>query len=261
MVTSVVKEGEPTPVFLRGQLVAYDLTNQYACRFNQQNLRNSSAVRAADFCDGKQGLQFHLNDTANPRTKDPPCAGNASYTLQPITWPKAFLQTNKFLGVVKVNQKSCNHFYARPVRVGQTDYQIDAFMDADNAGIPCQINVLDIAQSTTTTWAFDGFDTVIPQPQAAMCFAAKIQCPQRNWVCNVKKGADEDSVDNALTWVCGNQDCKPIRPGGKFFKPDTLIDHANWAFNAYFQNLKVFFYFYFFFNFYFFIFYFFLNLY
>jgi len=184
----------------------------------------------------QKGLHYHLNDTTG--SLSPPCAGNTTIPpMEQLTWPEPFMQSYKFLGVNKVNQKNCNHFFARPVTIDGIAYQMDVWTSVAN-DYPCQIAMQDISEQITTTWAFDGFDKFIP-PSSQLCYAAKIQCPQANWTCNVKKGASNSALSSALGWVCGNQDCSPIQPGGSHFQPNTLMDHCNWAFNEYFTTWKM----------------------
>jgi len=97
MVTSVTQPG--SGLFLnKGQLVAYDFVNQYACRFAQQDLINMTVLRPADYCDGKKGAHYHINDTSgNQGGPNPPCAGNEAFTLPQLSWPKTFSARITFL--------------------------------------------------------------------------------------------------------------------------------------------------------------------
>jgi len=116
-------------------------------------------------------------------------------------------------------------------------YQLDVWTDTVS-GYPCQISAQRISDQKTTTFAFDGFNTIIP-PSAKLCIAAKMQCAQRDWECHAKKTATPNALSAALGWVCSNQDCSPINPGGKNYLPNTLVDHCNWAFTTYFRAYKM----------------------
>ncbi|KAG9129444.1 hypothetical protein Leryth_013037 [Lithospermum erythrorhizon] len=55
--------------------------------------------------------------------------------------------------------------------------------------------------------------------------------------------ADEQVPDGelqaALKWACENgADCRLIQPGQPCFTPDNVKDHASFAFNSYYQNMK-----------------------
>jgi hypothetical protein len=53
--------------------------------------------------------------------------------------------------------------------------------------------------------------------------------------CTCIDGAQDDEVSGALGWVCGagGVDCGPINPGGSHFEPNTVVSHADYAFNQF----------------------------
>eukprot|EP01123_Difflugia_compressa_P003103 TRINITY_DN13976_c0_g1_i1.p1 TRINITY_DN13976_c0_g1~~TRINITY_DN13976_c0_g1_i1.p1 ORF type:complete len:186 (-),score=28.49 TRINITY_DN13976_c0_g1_i1:77-613(-) len=120
-------------------------------------------------------------------------------------------------------------------------YQMDIWTSTGDQ-YPCQISIQYIPKSgpiTITTWAFTGITDSVP-PQALSGTVAKIQCTQRDWLCVAMRNASSASLQNALNWVCfGYVDCSPINPGGAHYYPNTLLDHCDWAYNAYFQTYKI----------------------
>jgi len=233
VVTSIVKPGVSKPLYDFGQLIAYDTVKQYTCRTNQQDLLNPSPKRPVDMCDYAGGFHFMLDDTSNTTN----CTGMVSVQgpLGQIVYPPQFLAAAKFLGVDKVAQKDCNHFLAMGITIGSQTIQMDVWTATDN-NYPCEISLTDLTTKIVTTWAFDGFNPVIPPEAINQCSAPKILCQESDWVCKAKAGVTNDQLQAAIQWVCdpAHLDCSPIQPGGPHYLPNTLIDHCNWAFNAYF---------------------------
>ncbi|XP_024386814.1 glucan endo-1,3-beta-D-glucosidase [Physcomitrium patens] len=62
--------------------------------------------------------------------------------------------------------------------------------------------------------------------------------PGKTW-CVAKPGSSERDVANALNFACGEggADCGTIQPGGPCYNPNTLLSHASFAFNVYYQKM------------------------
>ncbi|KAK4409171.1 putative glucan endo-1,3-beta-glucosidase A6 [Sesamum angolense] len=58
--------------------------------------------------------------------------------------------------------------------------------------------------------------------------------------CVVAEGANKTALTGALSYACsqGNQTCDPIQPGGKCYKPNSLIKHASYAFSSYWAQMR-----------------------
>lgn len=61
--------------------------------------------------------------------------------------------------------------------------------------------------------------------------------PGQSW-CVARSGASEMALQSALDYACGTgtADCSQIQQGGSCYNPNTLQNHASFAFNSYFQK-------------------------
>ncbi|XP_076918272.1 glucan endo-1,3-beta-glucosidase 4-like isoform X2 [Bidens hawaiensis] len=58
--------------------------------------------------------------------------------------------------------------------------------------------------------------------------------------CVAKKGADTGSLQDGLNWACGpgQANCSAIQSGQPCYMPDTIENHASFAYNDYYQKMR-----------------------
>ncbi|KAJ9177362.1 hypothetical protein P3X46_012589 [Hevea brasiliensis] len=74
-------------------------------------------------------------------------------------------------------------------------------------------------------------NTISPAPMAGIV--------QELW-CVAKPSVPAETLQEAMDYACGDggADCTGIMPHGSCFYPDTVVAHASYAFNSYFQKTK-----------------------
>jgi hypothetical protein len=93
-------------------------------------------------------------------------------------------------------------------------------------------------------WVFNQYFLSNAEQGANACYfngnADLTICSTNCTTCNMTAKADEATVLAEIDFVCNKAsiDCTPILPGGSNFLPNTTENHANWAFNFYYQAYK-----------------------
>jgi hypothetical protein len=224
-------------LWAKGQIITYVSSSQYSCRYDQQDLVNPSPLRAKDYCDYTDGDRFSVGYDEDCDLLDCPTSVSA------ILYNPNITSVAKFLGIDIVNNRQCFHFFSDDVFNPVDGSVIDVNLWTDiSTTWPCEISMVDYPLNYTYTWAFDGFSDRIPTNNIdySKCIQAKEICIQQDYVCRAIPTANESQLGAALSWVCNPSilDCSPIQPGGKYYYPNTLLDHCNWAFDAYYQIHK-----------------------
>lgn len=79
--------------------------------------------------------------------------------------------------------------------------------------------------------------TTITNPFSTPAMVTPSSSSGQTW-CVASQTASQTALQVALDYACGygGADCSAIQKGGSCFDPDTLRDHASYAFNEYYQK-------------------------
>lgn len=82
--------------------------------------------------------------------------------------------------------------------------------------------------------------TPVPVPPTPYSYPSPVQSgnPGKTW-CVAKPGSPDHEVTNALNYACGEggADCGAIQAGGACYNPNTIVSHASFAYNTYYQKM------------------------
>ncbi|KAJ8765516.1 hypothetical protein K2173_014638 [Erythroxylum novogranatense] len=84
-----------------------------------------------------------------------------------------------------------------------------------------------------------GYSSPPCNPTGNMAPSPQIGFVQKLW-CVAKPSVPAETLQEAMDYACGEggANCEEIKPNGSCFYPDTVVAHASYAFNSYWQNTK-----------------------
>lgn len=105
------------------------------------------------------------------------------------------------------------------------------------------VPIINLTNPTTTTSTPEPTVNPIPSssapdPPTLSPLGTNSPSPSSGSWCVASQTASQTALQVALDYACGygDTDCSGIQPGGRCYEPDTVRDHASYAFNEYYRK-------------------------